>query len=176
MKVEYFTAWQRPTRRLSRHASADNSTTVPSNSAGFSSISRRQFSAIAAWLSRSNGCCSATSRTSISSTGTMTLRGRSKLKGSRHVQGDCHRAMVGGLRPVPAGAWKALDLLSGRKDGAPGLAAADDVGSRRCVLRRQRLRQQDIVELAEMPLLRPARVIKTPAVHLRSPFDDIFAE
>src|SRR5690242_9489916 len=84
--------------------------------------------------------------------------------------------MVRRLRPVPAGARETLDLLSGRKDGAPGLAVADDVGNGGGVLRSQRLRQQDIVELAEMPLLRAARVVEAPAVHLRPPLDDILAK
>src|SRR5206468_12584523 len=99
----------------------------------------------------------------------MTLRGRSKLMGSSHVQGDRHRAMVRGLRPVPTGARKTFDFLTGRKDGAPWLAVTDDLRNRGGVLRRQRLRQQDVVQLAQVPLLRPSRVIKTPAIHLGPP-------
>ena len=40
----------------------------------------------------------------------------------------------------------------------------------------QRRRQQDVVELAQMPLLRPARVVERPAVELRPPLDDVFAK
>ena len=64
----------------------------------------------------------------------------------------------------------------GGKIGAPGLAAAHDVGHRLCVAPRQRRRQQDIVELAQMPLLRPARVVERPAVEFGPPLDDVLAE
>ncbi|BAB48784.1 mlr1400 [Mesorhizobium japonicum MAFF 303099] len=95
---------------------------------------------------------------------------------SSHVQRDRHRAMVRRFRPIPAGARKALDFLAGRKDRAPGLAIADDVGNGSGVLRRQPLGQQDIVELAEMPLFGSARVIERPAVHFRPTLDDVLAE
>ena len=69
--------------------------------------------------------------TSTASTGRMTLRGRSKLT-------RCRQAMSS---VTATGQWSdafgrsqpargiALDLLAGRKDRAPGLAAADDVGN-----------------------------------------------
>ena len=106
------------------------------------------------------------------------MTGRVELAGELldYVERDCYRTMVRRLGPVPAGAGIALDLLARRKDGAPRLAGADDVGDCFGVLPRQRRREQDVVELAQMPLLRPARVVERPAVEFGPPLDDVLAE
>src|SRR5690606_17309044 len=108
----------------------------------------------------------------------MTPRGSVELKGSpsRDVERDGDRTMIRRLGPVPADARIAIDLLSRRKRSAPGLAAAYDVGDRLGVPLRQRRRQQDVIELAEMPLLRPARVVERPAVEFGAALDDVLAK
>ena len=84
--------------------------------------------------------------------------------------------MVRGLGPIPADARESFDLLPCRKRRAVGLPLTHDIGNRLRVSPCKRRRKQDVIELAQMALLRPTRMVEGPAIHLRPPLDNVFTE
>src|SRR5690606_24828001 len=141
-------------------------------------VSYDQFSSMALRFSSSNGCGAESRVTSISSTGRTTSRGKSKLMRMFLCEIECNGdgAVVGCLRPVPTDPREAFDLLPGGKGRAVGLSIADDIWNRLCIASRQGRWQQNVIQLAQVPLLRSARVIQRPAIHFRPSFHDVLAK
>lgn len=107
-----------------------------------------------------------TSKTSPSAGKPLSLNRAAVMNVELHDDG----AMVGRLRTVPSGAWKALHLLPRRQRRPVRLPLADDFRHAGRIGPGQGGREPEIVQLAEMPHLQALGVEERPTIIRRCRF------